>query len=642
MKTLIQLSVCAFAFLLTACNQTEQSPATYARELKTLSAINNQADSVKNIPPPNRIAYWKNRLNENTSNAVKAMIEFNLAKNYAPVHIDTAELFINKALQRIDAEDGYLQQKMKIYNGAGNVANAKSRLYEASYYYNKASAIVSADPSVDTVISNKAHILLSASQNNIKLKQYAKAVEQNNLALAIMHGDTATSDLQYRAYSQNFQALLNTTSNADTLLHLIVKMDELLPYCKNPPSARFANDHKSMYYFLKGEHDSAIHYCRQVKAFDENVLARKPFKEAIINVYNTNCNLAMNFIELQRTDSAFHYLQLAENLQNENAEKFDDNNKLFLLTAKKSYYYATGNMQRAYEEAEKISALQTSMLTHANIQSMEELSALYQLKAKDRSIDTLSQSVTRATEKLNRHKLILLSSILATLLAITFASLIYFRQQQRKLIAEKEKISLQQQLLRTQMEPHFIFNTLSSLQSFIRFDEKEEALKYLNHFSRLLRSSLELSRKNTVPLSDEIEALQSYLELQQMRHENKFTYDIALKNNLDADAVSIPPMLIQPFVENSIIHGLQGINHIMQISVALYLKGNILHISISDNGNGMPKSAETNAQNHKSLSGTIAKERLEILAKEHSMHANLEINAKEGRGTTVLLTLPVV
>lgn len=96
----------------------------------------------------------------------------------------------------------------------------------------------------------------------------------------------------------------------------------------------------------------------------------------------------------------------------------------------------------------------------------------------------------------------------------------------------KEKMLLQQKLLRTQMEPHFIFNTLSSLQSFIRFEEKEKSIKYLNLFSKLLRSSLEMSRNDYIALEDELEAIKNYLTLQQMRLNHNFEFDILIVGDI--------------------------------------------------------------------------------------------------------------
>jgi sensor histidine kinase YesM len=303
------------------------------------------------------------------------------------------------------------------------------------------------------------------------------------------------------------------------------------------------------------------------------------------------------------------------------------------------YYFAIGNNIRAQKEADELSELKDNILINSGIQATEEMATIYQLQSKDKSIHSLNRTIDYTTQRLENNKLLLFIFGLLALLAISWAMLIYFIQRQKRQKQEKEKILLQQQLLRTQMEPHFIFNTLSALQSFIRFDEKEKSIKYLSQFSKLLRSSLELSRKNYVPLDEELDAIENYLSLQQMRFEHTFEYEIAAPD-MDTSALLIPPMLIQPFVENAIIHGIGNHANKGWISLEISLQENQLLVKITDNGKGYGNIPNAKA-NHQSLSGTIAKERLEILAKENKMKANIEIVSNDNIGTSVLLTLPV-
>jgi sensor histidine kinase YesM len=303
------------------------------------------------------------------------------------------------------------------------------------------------------------------------------------------------------------------------------------------------------------------------------------------------------------------------------------------------YYFAIGNNIRAQKEADELSELKDNILINSGIQATEEMATIYQLQSKDRSIHSLNRTIDYTTQRLENNKLLLFIFGLLALLAVSWAMLLYFIQRQKRQKQEKEKILLQQQLLRTQMEPHFIFNTLSALQSFIRFDEKEKSIKYLSQFSKLLRSSLELSRKNYVPLDEELDAIENYLSLQQMRFEYTFGYEIAAPDT-DTSAILIPPMLIQPFVENAIIHGIGNHSNKGWISLEISPQENQLLVTITDNGKGYGNTPNAKA-NHQSLSGTIAKERLEILAKENKMKANIEIVSNDNIGTSVLLTLPV-
>ena len=108
--------------------------------------------------------------------------------------------------------------------------------------------------------------------------------------------------------------------------------------------------------------------------------------------------------------------------------------------------------------------------------------------------------------------------------------------------------------LRGQMNPHFIFNSLNSIQHFITIRDKEEALNYLSKFSKLIRKILENSREDTVSISNELQLLELYVQLEQLRFNNKFDYHISIDQKIDVENLEIPPLLIQPYIENAILH----------------------------------------------------------------------------------------
>ena len=135
------------------------------------------------------------------------------------------------------------------------------------------------------------------------------------------------------------------------------------------------------------------------------------------------------------------------------------------------------------------------------------------------------------------------------------------------------------------MNPHFTFNALYSIQSLFKVNP-ETGSKYLNSFSRLLRLTLENSVKNYIPLEDEIESIEKYIELQQIRFPDRFISDIEYVD-LEPDEVAIPPMLIQPFVENAIEHGFGGITYTGVLKITLSRKQNKVYCSIEDNGKGI-------------------------------------------------------
>ena len=132
------------------------------------------------------------------------------------------------------------------------------------------------------------------------------------------------------------------------------------------------------------------------------------------------------------------------------------------------------------------------------------------------------------------------------------------KQKREQEVAQlhQQKTELELQALRAQMNPHFIFNCLSSVNRFILINQTEEASDYLTKFSRLIRMALHNSEKSYITLENELEALRLYLDLERLRFKNAFNYSISLVNTIDVSAVFIPPMLLQPFIENAIWHGL--------------------------------------------------------------------------------------
>ncbi len=181
----------------------------------------------------------------------------------------------------------------------------------------------------------------------------------------------------------------------------------------------------------------------------------------------------------------------------------------------------------------------------------------------------------------NLKRLFILLTIIALLIIVG-----YLFYKQRKYNFEKHNLQMQQRLLRLQMNPHFTFNTLYAIQNKIE-ETPKLATKYLLKFSRLLRLILENSTENYILLQDEIEALHKYIELQQLRFPNTFKFQVSLTNLHEDDFIYIPPMLIQPFIENSIEHGIMGMqNKLGEIHLKMTLKEKTIACSIDDNGNG--------------------------------------------------------
>lgn len=186
-----------------------------------------------------------------------------------------------------------------------------------------------------------------------------------------------------------------------------------------------------------------------------------------------------------------------------------------------------------------------------------------------------------------RTKLFLMSLALC----IAFAIYSIYRRRlkviQDKTTLEKEILKLERSALQAQMNPHFIFNCLNSIQSFIISNESELAMDYLSKFAKLIRQNLNASYTNKVSLDQEIRMLDNYLALEQLRCNHVFTYSISVAENIDPIAIEFPPLLVQPYAENAIIHGMKYMKSGGKINITFNIEDTNLQIKVSDNGPGM-------------------------------------------------------
>jgi sensor histidine kinase YesM len=204
--------------------------------------------------------------------------------------------------------------------------------------------------------------------------------------------------------------------------------------------------------------------------------------------------------------------------------------------------------------------------------------------------------------------------------------------------------------LRSQMNPHFIFNSLNSIQHYIFHTKSDEAIKYLSKFARLVRIILNNSNKPTVTVGEDLEALKLYLELEQMRFEDKFDYEIIIDPSVDADYDIMPPLLTQPYVENAILHGLNPKPEKGKLTITFSSKNNFLICTITDNGIGREKAAEIKrtmpVSKHKSLGMKITEDRLRILNEVNNSKLSVTITDLKDEngnalGTKVELYVPL-
>ena len=194
---------------------------------------------------------------------------------------------------------------------------------------------------------------------------------------------------------------------------------------------------------------------------------------------------------------------------------------------------------------------------------------------------------------------------------------------------QERAIRLEMQALRAQMNPHFIFNCLSSINCFILENETEKASDYLTRFSRLIRMVLTNSEKSLITLDEELKMLKLYLDMERLRFENSFDYNITYTNDVEAETVLVPPLLLQPFCENAIWHGLMNKEGQGHLTITIMKENEYLNCVITDDGIGRAKAGELNkgtAKKEKSMGLKITTERLSLFNQDKEGHTFYEID----------------
>ena len=194
------------------------------------------------------------------------------------------------------------------------------------------------------------------------------------------------------------------------------------------------------------------------------------------------------------------------------------------------------------------------------------------------------------------------------------------------------------------MNPHFLFNALSAIQSFL-FDKADAqiAIQYLSKFAGLMRQVLEHSREPFITLEEEIQTLDNYLALQQLRHNHAFDYEISVSPDIQKWETLIPPIMAQPFVENAIEHGQIHLMEDGKIKVHFEKTDNQLTVTVEDNGVGRTKSKiQSKTKKHRSLATTITQERIQLLKKLKKQPFAFSIKDLPERGTQVIFQYPII
>jgi LytS/YehU family sensor histidine kinase len=240
-----------------------------------------------------------------------------------------------------------------------------------------------------------------------------------------------------------------------------------------------------------------------------------------------------------------------------------------------------------------------------------------------------------------------LFSLLLVVITVTYIGIVR-RRERRKTQLNKQYANIELKALQSQLNPHFIFNCLNSIQHFILTNDEKSAMKYLTKFSSLMRMFLEHSKSNTVSLHEECELLKLYVEIESLRFKNGFDFKIEVEEGIDVYNIQIPSMLFQPFVENAIKHGLLNLDRRGRLNISFSIKNSELIGVIDDDGVGRKRAKELESKEHnkhQSRGMEITTDRIDAINYIENTNISVEVidrvNGGEAAGTRILIKIPI-
>lgn len=508
--------------------------------------------------------------------------------------------------------------------------------FNASYQqYQEAISLANEINDLDGLAQAKYDLgILFYKQNSEDKRKKALSYLNESIQLASKNKDDflKAKALNFSSFiNYDFNELKKAEENSIKALQLFRKINkqDRVPQC---------------YITLSRVYNKKDNYSKAITYLDSAIML---YKKSGNNMELNNALLVKSEVNLRKKNYK-KALEIANKVNND--PKVMTEQKIYALQLLYEINKAMNNHKKSLDYLEENKFISDSLYKLDRDKMMESVRS--EMEAKNR-LESLEQE-NEINIKKNQYWILVLISI--TIVLTLIAILTFFIYRQSKMKAERERIKmeqasvqLEQKLLRTQMNPHFIANALAAIQGNIYKQDKEKSVSYLSKFAKLMRFILESSRKKEILLDKEITSLKNYLDLQKLLLEEKLTYHIDVDPNLKTDEILIPPMLIQPYIENAIKHGVELKPE--DGNVCLYFKkneDNTLQVIIQDDGLGRAAVSDIYKKRkikHLSFSTNITNERIQNLNTNKSalFSQNTEDVILEGKvaGTRVVLNIPI-
>ncbi|PLX18066.1 MAG: hypothetical protein C0599_12745 [Salinivirgaceae bacterium] len=653
-----------------------------------------------------KIDSLKNVLQNYSDSQKKFEVLLELSKQYRTQSLDSAFNFANKAkaiAYDIDDEEMMAQACLEL----GNIHLLKGETSKAIALYDEGIEVLDSknDNILNNLISNKGNAYIYSGKLDQGLTYYIQVLDywkelkdtvkiadmMNNIGVVNIYRGDYNKAMEHLIESVNLYEKIGNWDDATTTLgnigqiyNEIEEYDKALKYSKKALKVsinvndlyqqaglllNIVNIYKSM-----DSLEQSIIFCRRALSITE----KNNYTTLSALVYS---NLGLVYekqkrykIAVQEIEKSLDIAKVQEDLGSQVKSMFAlgrlytrmNNFKLALKHLDKSErlakqiglfsdyfdiyfekyeaYNALNDFKNAIHYYKKYVTVKDSIFNEKKHRQITEIETKYETAKKEKELLELSKE--------NSHQKVLILknryfnySLIAFIFFVIAISLLLFRQNRLK--NSQKTLELEQQLFRSQMNPHFIFNSISSIQYYITTNKPLEASSYLADFAKLMRLVIENSREEFISMEQEIDTIKYYLEMQKLRYEDSFDYELEIDDNLNVADVMIPPMLTQPFVENSLEHAFVDKKEGNKLKISYLISSSSLLVEVEDNGMGIGNSLSTKKIDHKSFAIEVTKSRLEKInrKRKHKLSFTIEeLKSEDGLslGTKAAFSIPLM
>lgn len=526
--------------------------------------------------------------------------------------------------------------EVKTLNAIGSVYRRQDDVRNALNYHQEAleRAIYIKNPkiSIKESISNAQN---SIGNIYISLKQYKLALDEfkKSIIIQISLNHQLGLAINYKNIGDAYQELGNTDAALKNY-HLSLNYNNQI----NSKIGKIICGYSIANVLIKDKK-----YTQALTTVDTilQLAIKEKDKFYLSNTYNT---LGLAQLNLNKLQAAKKNLETALNI----ATKFNIHTIIVKANENLSFLYAKKeNYQKAYFYFKKAKDEDAKTLNERNLAYVTELITKYDKQRSENQIKDLAKKNQIAQLQITKNRTLW---IIAFSVFMLIAVLVFSIDKQKGLKNEKKVLSLKQDALRSQMNPHFMFNALNSIKLYIIKNNQKKATSYLNKFSKFMRKILEASDVQETSLKEEIETMKLYLTLENIRFSNEINFNVKTDSSLNLEAIKIPPLVLQPFLENSIWHGLSSSKKAKEITIFIHkISSEYVLINIEDNGIGRKASTKIKAKKHinrKSIGINLTKDRLTNFVKNKNnnysiIYKDLEDENGNSSGTKVGIKLPL-